>query len=818
MSTPSSRKVALAAAGLFIVTIATAWTFSLNRQTDSPPAEPSVQSRAEHTPASRGPYPFGRVVAVTIGIDRYPGLFPPRDLSRAESDARSVGDTFREVFGYEVVPLLGRHATRDAIIRTLREVGSELGERDALLVYFAGHGQVVDRPGAGEAGFLVPADAELDLDNRSDFDRWRTQAIDMQGVVDLLNGLPAGHVLLIADSCCSGFMTSRGALADWDLKNFLFRRSRTVLSATTRHQAAADGRFTAKLVAELRRLDAPDKRPTAASVYDVFYPLLKDVSAESKGGMTPQLAQVDSGDGMFVFIPASVPRAEIDRDLRALEGGNGGEDAALVAVARRRIAQTKQATTLADVAAALEAVDYRFAADAQDRRIEWEGRFERFARNASAGDLLAMAALHLCYSKGLGTDRDPEKAYEWAKRADRVAGQKGLGRYLLGRCYERRLGVRVSGPGALEQARALYRESAAAGSPFGLYAVSTRALPATTDAAEARRLRADLEKAIGAGVTAGEVDLAVDLGRERRGLPADKAAQRKLLERAAARGDAVARFGLYQALTGTDVTPADLEIAGTNLRQSASAGHPPAMSELGYAHLEGPRHRLKLRADAEAAFGWFDRAAQAGDERGLVRSALMLADGKGTRADQVLARERIESAVKLGNADADFVQGDWYRIGKVYKQNHRDALAAFRRSADKGHLAGNAYTGLMYSESQGFEVRRRWEETPYFHRDWYLALHYFARAYDRGLSTDPALDGVAVEVTGVVNNFMAALVGNEFRFKRPPGTRDIPFFVFQGAARTIAEDWREHEPETFRSFCDRVGMDPKTLRSATKKP
>jgi TPR repeat protein len=757
--------------------------------------------------------------AVTVGVDRYPGLFPPRDLSRAEADARAVGDTFREVFGYEVVPLLGKQATRDGILRTLREVGSGLGERDALIVYFAGHGQVVDRPGAGEAGFLVPADAELDLDNHSDFDRWRAQAVDMQGVVDLLNGLPAGHVLLIADSCCSGFLTSRGALADWDLKNFLFRRSRTVLSATTRHQAAADGRFTAKLIAELRRLDAPDKRPTAASVYDVFYPLLKEVSAESKGGMTPQLAQVDSGDGMFVFIPASVPRAEIERDLRALEVGEGGGDgAALVAVAQRRIARTKQATTLADVAAALEAIDYRFAADAQDRQAEWEGRFERFARNAAAGDAFAMAALHFCYSKGLGTDRDPEKAYEWARRADRVAGQKGLGRFLLGRCYEHGLGVRVSGPGALDQARALYRESAATGSPFGQYAVSARELPAATDADEARRLRGELAKAVAAGVGAGEVDLAADHGRSRPGLPADKAEQRKLLERAAARGNPAARLALFRALATADASPADLKLAEAELRQSATAGHPPAMSELGYALLDGPKHRLKLRTDAEAAFGWFDRAAQAGDDRGLVRSALMLADGKGTRADQRLARERLEAAVKLGSADADFVQGDWYRTGKVYKQSHREALAAFRRSADKGHLAGCAYTGLMYSEAQGFEVRRRWKETPYFHRDWYLALHYFQRAYDRGLAEDPACDELAVEVTGVVNTFMAALAGNQLRFERPPGTADVPFFAMQEAARTIAEDWREREPGTFGSFCKLVGLDPKTLGSAKKKP
>jgi hypothetical protein len=79
----------------------------------------------------------------------------------------------------------------------VKELGEQLGDQDALLVFFAGHGQVVDRPDHGQAGYLVPHGADLDLQQRTDQGKWAEQALDMQQFVERLDAARARHVLLI---------------------------------------------------------------------------------------------------------------------------------------------------------------------------------------------------------------------------------------------------------------------------------------------------------------------------------------------------------------------------------------------------------------------------------------------------------------------------------------------------------------------------------------------------------------------------------------------------------------------------------------------
>src|SRR4051794_18117145 len=191
-----------------------------------------TRSRGARASSERGVYPFNRVVVVAVGINRYESLTGTADLRFAEADARAFADLTRDAYGYESETILGSEATKVGIERTLERYGQELGDQDALIVFFAGHGQVIELPESGEAGYLIPADARLDINSRTDADRWATEALDMQYLTELIEGMGARHVLFIADACASGFMTKRGSLERWDLKTFLFDRSRTVLTAT----------------------------------------------------------------------------------------------------------------------------------------------------------------------------------------------------------------------------------------------------------------------------------------------------------------------------------------------------------------------------------------------------------------------------------------------------------------------------------------------------------------------------------------------------------------------------------------------------------
>ena len=449
------------------------------------------------------------MVTLCIGINDYasPKI---KDLSYAEPDATALAERLRTLYGYETVLLLGKDATRAAIGKKLREYKEQLGEKDVLIVYFAGHGQVIELPSHGRAGFLVPQDADLDLDDRGNLNAWAAEALEMRRFVDSLADMRTHHVLLIADACCSGFMTKRGAFEQRkDLHLLLSEPSRVVLAATTERQAAGEdwktghGFFTGALLEQVARKDA-------ASVTDLFVEIRKRVSHDAKE-MLPQMAKVGDGDGEFVFIPLEVPEHDIQVALR------GGLEHALKGVYERAMRRVAERTRLEDVLDVFNAVDYRFSTKPREREKVWQEKFERFEENAQIGDELAMVALHYCYAKGMGTvDKDAEKAYRWAMRA--YESGHGAGKHALAHCYAEGLGVGRNKAAA----ESLLRDSADfVLSKYALHEEMLRELLSTPvgdkvplnakvalGADERTRLLADLQAAADGGVDAARSGLA----------------------------------------------------------------------------------------------------------------------------------------------------------------------------------------------------------------------------------------------------------------------------------------------------------------------
>lgn len=815
------------------------------------PGTPASQSLTDAPRGRRttdqveGPFPFKRVAVLSIGVNWYPQLHSvgPVHLRVAEADAMAFAELAKRHYGYVTETLLGAEATKQRIEQALAEYGRELGDDDALIVFFAGHGHVIERPRHGEAGFLIPSDARLDLDDSTDVATWSDQALDMKQLTDQMDGMSARHVLFIADACCSGFMTTRGALGRWDHRNFLRSRSRTVLAASTRSQrvpeppGADHSPFTTALLRELEKEDA-------ASVLDVFVPVLRTVSERSNGRLLPQLAQVGDGDGMFVFIPRSISREEIEADLQDGSAESIGRHRGLAGVINRVNSHAKQRTTHGEFLELLDTPDYRLSDRAEDLRTEWEAKFERFRRNAQLGDVWAMAALCLCYEKGFGTDKDGDRSYYWARQTDRAKNPAGLGRYLLGRCYQSGLGVALTGQAARDEAKRLYRESAERGFGPGLRARAATLLadsPKEVDAA--KRL---LEEAIANQVTGAKTDLAELLLRAE-GRDGESLTQAlKLLEEPAARDDARAHLLLYLALGESgEATPApDRKKAESHLRRAADLGLPEALFALGCEYL-GSASRLGLERDERLAFRLCDRAAQGDHPESLLQTAVLLADGRGTPVDHTLARERLERAIRLdppwGNADS--IQGDWYLAGKVYPRDEARALACFVRGADKGLVRSCILAGSMYFEGRGFTRRNGLADGAY-HDDWHRGLHYFVKAARRG---GPDEQGVADRVT---RRFVDRLEGGALSRRidadiargRPRGHFDDQLREKHGGASggpgerrpiqfqdggpltvetisgeqitratAIARAWRADYPETFRAFCERWSVDPGTL-------
>ena len=167
---------------------------------------------------------FGNYHALVVGNEEY-GQLPK--LETAIADAKAVSNLLREKYGFKVTMLT--NATRYQILSALNKLRAELTEKDNLLIYYAGHGEI-DR--ANLRGYWLPVDAEPNSDAN-----W----ISNVSITDFLNAISVKHAIVVADSCYSGTLTrssigqlesgmSDDARVRW-LKAIVKARARTVLSS-----------------------------------------------------------------------------------------------------------------------------------------------------------------------------------------------------------------------------------------------------------------------------------------------------------------------------------------------------------------------------------------------------------------------------------------------------------------------------------------------------------------------------------------------------------------------------------------------------------
>lgn len=122
-----------------------------------------------------------------------------------------------------------------------------------------------------------------------------------------------------------------------------------------------------------------------------------------------------------------------------------------------------------------------------------------------------------------------------------------------------------------------------------------------------------------------------------------------------------------------------------------------------------------------------DRAAAQGFGPAVTGIYKFYAQGIGGPVDLKTARERLEVAVALDNAWADFDQGNEYPQGNgVYEKGPEKAFTAFSRAAAKDHPVGCVMLALMYDAGEGFPNNRRPGEM--FHPETHLVMHWFTRA------------------------------------------------------------------------------------------
>jgi hypothetical protein len=160
--------------------------------------------RASATTASTGEGPRVLRPAPTLSLGTYHALVIGNNdykqfkhLRTAVNDAEAVSGILRDHYGFRVKLL--RNATRLQILSELNDMRQRLTDKDNLLIYYAGHGELDEK---NQRGYWLPVDAEP-----GNTANWISN-IDLS---DLLNLMAVKHLLVVADSCYAATLTRSAA-------------------------------------------------------------------------------------------------------------------------------------------------------------------------------------------------------------------------------------------------------------------------------------------------------------------------------------------------------------------------------------------------------------------------------------------------------------------------------------------------------------------------------------------------------------------------------------------------------------------------------
>lgn len=184
------------------------------------PADTQVNLPQRRSVARAAVPQIQRKIAVLIGVDNYLDDRIPK-LANAVKDVRAVSATMAQSLGYETVVL--ENPGKATIFRTLNQLAAQVGPNDSVVVYYAGHGERIEKTGQG---YWQPADADA-----SRPETWISNA----DIDRLLRQLPAQQLAMVSDSCYSGSLVSgeriRGVATGADPAGLLGKRAVVVMTS-----------------------------------------------------------------------------------------------------------------------------------------------------------------------------------------------------------------------------------------------------------------------------------------------------------------------------------------------------------------------------------------------------------------------------------------------------------------------------------------------------------------------------------------------------------------------------------------------------------
>jgi WD40 repeat protein/uncharacterized caspase-like protein len=236
----------------------------------------------------------GTAYVIAIGVNEYAN--PQYNLKYAAADAQSFGEEVRrrqtqvaQFARVEVIPLINENATKANILSVLNRLAGVPGvpslkagapalneikraePEDTVIIYFAGHGTA-----QAQRFYLIPHDLGY-TGERTRLNEGGLQTILEHSVSDIelekaVEGLDAGHLLLVIDACNSGQALEaeekrQGPMNSKGLAQLAYEKGMYILTAAQSYQAALEaaqfghGLLTYALVEEGLKTAVADREP-----------------------------------------------------------------------------------------------------------------------------------------------------------------------------------------------------------------------------------------------------------------------------------------------------------------------------------------------------------------------------------------------------------------------------------------------------------------------------------------------------------------------------------------------------------------------------
>jgi hypothetical protein len=262
--------------------------------------------------------------AVLIGIT-YQQFPSELQIKTAEADVTDLKALLVESYGFlaeNVTVLLDSQASRKGIEKALSGLADRkrVQATDRVLVYFSCHGQTIKTQDGGDTGFLIPADAELDLKDTTDPVPYLRDCLPMDGLWRYLESSPARHRLLLADACFGGLIVQGKNFpkpSAATLRGFLAVPALQAIAAGGKGEEALvlpglrNSAFTHKLLEVLRQSAAADEVVPVSLLGAQLKTSVPDLILAKTNGRFRQTPQFGSrgteGEFLFVSVGATSP-------------------------------------------------------------------------------------------------------------------------------------------------------------------------------------------------------------------------------------------------------------------------------------------------------------------------------------------------------------------------------------------------------------------------------------------------------------------------------------------------------------------------------